>query len=135
MLGVLLVRPFDRPEFPVALTLEDAWRNNERGVSCIPAGTYICKRFESVRFGSTFLVTNVPGRDSILFHAGTSHKDTRGCILLGRAFMVMEGEARLAYGKIALSVDGRSALEICRDIVSDTDQFTLVIADVYCDNP
>jgi hypothetical protein len=71
---------------PFAVTLEDPWRDNEREVSCIPAGTYQCKRVDSPRFGATFEVSNVPGRSHILFHKGNGPDDTRGCILLGKKF-------------------------------------------------
>ena len=69
-------------------TLELPYRDNQRGVSCIPIGEY------SVRFrypresGSRdylhLLVKDVPNRDYILFHRGNSAKDTRGCILVGQ---------------------------------------------------
>ncbi|XXJ19867.1 DUF5675 family protein [Desulfovibrio caledoniensis] len=76
--GVLLVdgRPF-------ASTLEPMDRGNARNVSRIPAGEYLCSIVDSPRFGRTFEVLDVPGRDHILFHAGNVIEDTAGCILLG----------------------------------------------------
>jgi hypothetical protein len=71
---------------PFAVTLEDPWRENEREVSCIPAGTYQCVRVQSHKFGDTFEVKDVPGRSHILFHAGNTTEDTMGCILVGRRF-------------------------------------------------
>ena len=71
---------------PFALTLELPWRNNEVGKSCIPAGTYTCKRVLSPKFGNTFEVTNVQGRSHILFHRGNVDDDTHGCILVGEKF-------------------------------------------------
>ena len=80
-LGVLCID--DVPEF---VTLEDAWRDNERQISCIPVGRYKLKPKVSPKFGSTWQVMDVPERDHILFHAGNTHKDTHGCILLGLQF-------------------------------------------------
>lgn len=51
-------------------SLELPWLNNERSVSCIPAGTYECERINHPKYGHCWLVKNVPGRDSILVHVG-----------------------------------------------------------------
>lgn len=71
-------------------TLELPWRNNRRNTSCIPCGTYICRRIKSPKFGETFEICNVPGRSGILFHKGNTTKDSRGCVLLG---LYMDGAA------------------------------------------
>ena len=71
---------------PFALTLEDAWRDNQPHVSCIPPGHYRCQRVRSPKFGETFEVTNVPGRTHILFHKGNDTDDTDGCILVAEEF-------------------------------------------------
>lgn len=76
----------------VCYTLELPWRDNEPFLSCIPAGTYPIAPYESSKFGSTYLIQEVPGRTGILFHsgnvAGDKHKDYRthsaGCILPGK---------------------------------------------------
>lgn len=77
---------------PFALSLERAWLNNEVGKSCIPVGTYVCKRVQSPKFGNTFEVTKVPGRSAILFHKGNIHDDSHGCILVGEQFNPVLGE-------------------------------------------
>lgn len=66
-------------------TLELPWRDNKKGESCIPEGTYTCKRFQSSKFGNTFEVCNVPDRQGILFHTGNTWKSTKGCIILGKS--------------------------------------------------
>ena len=71
-------------------TLELPWRDNARGVSSIPDGWYeIERRVSSLTTvqrhgGWTWEVKNVPGRSGILFHAGNTTRDTRGCILIGK---------------------------------------------------
>lgn len=64
-------------------TLELPWRGNQRNVSCIPAGEYVCRRVDSPRYGSTYEVCDVPGRSHILVHLGNTVNDTQGCILVG----------------------------------------------------
>lgn len=64
-------------------TLEPPWRNNQRQISCIPTGIYLCKPHLSERFGATWRLLNVPERDDILFHVGNFPRDTHGCILVG----------------------------------------------------
>lgn len=85
-------------EEPLCLTLEDVWCDNQRNISCIPEGEYICLRFSSFKFGDTYLVQDVPGREGILFHVGNYagapgeiDGDTQGCILLGRALLKNAG--------------------------------------------
>lgn len=81
--GVLM---FD--DIPQLVTLEDAWRNNETNISCIPEGRYKIYRVNSPRFGKTFTVNDVPQRDLIRFHWGNYDADTNGCILVGLKFGV-----------------------------------------------
>lgn len=84
--GVLMVQR-EGVWVPFCVTLEDPWRYNEPNVSCIPEGEYRCTAVNSPRFGHTYTVLGVPGRDLIRFHWGNTHKDTQGCILLGEGFM------------------------------------------------
>ncbi len=68
-------------------TLELAWKNNVRNISCIPAGEYKVRlrlpRESATRDYVHLLVKDVPDRDYILFHRGNTSKDTSGCILVG----------------------------------------------------
>jgi hypothetical protein len=97
-LGILCVEGM--PEF---CTLEEAWRDNERQVSCIPAGTYTVKRVNSPKFGLTFEVTNVPARSNILFHSGNTHRDTLGCILIGTVFGKIDKDPAVLNSKAAFA--------------------------------
>jgi hypothetical protein len=65
-------------------TLEPADRENETGVSSIPAQQYSCRRYSSAKYPKTFEVCRVPGRTNILFHSGNTAQHTHGCILLGQ---------------------------------------------------
>ena len=69
-------------------TLENPYLDNQRNVSCIPAGEYPVRlrypRESATREYLHLLVQDVPNRDYILFHRGNFPKDTRGCILVGQ---------------------------------------------------
>ena len=65
-------------------TLELPWLDNARGISCIPAGTYECKKHRSPSKGDCISVMDVRGRDNILIHAGNFTRNTEGCILVGK---------------------------------------------------
>jgi len=73
-------------QVPFVLTLERPWADNERDISCIPAGRYRCRRLHSPKFGNTYEITEVPNRTHVLFHSGNTIEDTQGCILLGEEF-------------------------------------------------
>ena len=113
-LGVLCID--DRPMF---VTLEDKWRDNERQVSCIPKGKYEIIAHSSPKFGRTFQVMNVPDRDAILIHAGNTHKDTHGCILLGLMYGLLGTDSAILSSRAAMeqfmqlmASDSKATLEI-----------------------
>lgn len=117
-LGVLCID--DVPEF---VTLEDAWRDNERQISCIPVGRYTIKPRVSPKFGNTWQVMDVPERSHILFHAGNTHKDTHGCILLGLQFGRLGNETAI--------LASRSAFLQFLQKMSDVKEAQLIVIDAY----
>lgn len=65
-------------------TMEDDWRNNAPGKSCIPAGVYPLRRSWYHKHGyEAFEVCDVPGRSPILIHIANTEEDVEGCIGLG----------------------------------------------------
>ena len=76
----------------LAYILENPWLNNQVEISCIPAGHYIMRQFESPNFGLCFDIPNVPGRSLIRMHAGNTFKDTLGCLLPGKAWKDIDGD-------------------------------------------
>lgn len=116
--GVLCVN--DSPEF---VTLEDAWRANEKNISCIPIGRYAVKLTNSPKFGRIWQVMDVPERDHILIHAGNTHKDTQGCILLGTQFGKLNGEAAILASK--------AAFNRFMDLMAGNIEAQLIIIDAY----
>ena len=95
--GVLI-----RNDVPLCLTLEDPWKNNERNVSCIPAGRYQCAPHNGSRYKNVWILENVPGRSAILIHQGNTNDDTQGCILVGQKFGTLDEKNAVLHSRIAL---------------------------------
>tara|TARA_R110000851_G_scaffold271829_1_gene424541 strand:- start:1010 stop:1528 length:519 start_codon:yes stop_codon:yes gene_type:complete len=85
-------------------TLELAWKDNQRSVSCIPEGEYDVRirlpRESATRDYLHLLVKEVKDRSYILFHIGNTPKDTKGCILVG----MKRGENRIYDSRIAMDL-------------------------------
>lgn len=73
----------------LCFTVELPWKENQRQISCIPAGTYDCEWVYSPKFGYCYAVKNVQHRSSILLHKGNFAGDvslgyksnSHGCLL------------------------------------------------------
>jgi len=99
-------------DVPLCLTLEDPWKNNKKGESCIPVGWYDCVPHNGTRFKNTWKLENVPGRSAIVIHAGNTQEDTRGCILVGRKIGSLEDGPAI--------LESRAAMSFLRDYLSVT---------------
>lgn len=75
-----------------AFTIEQPWRGNLQGHSCIPLGTYVCRRGTFPKHGVAFEVCDVPDRSAILIHAGNIASNFEGCIGLGDTLGVVDGQ-------------------------------------------
>jgi len=107
--GVLI----DPEGTPVCCTLERPWLDNQRNVSCIPNGEYGVVKHNGAKYKNVWRLKNVPGRSGILFHAGNTMKDSRGCILVGQKFW-KDGVLK-----------SRVALDTLRDILPDNFELTV----------
>jgi hypothetical protein len=76
-------------------TLELAWKNNERQISCIPKGTYKVRKRTSAKYGEHFHILNVPNRDMILLHHANFHNQLLGCIAPGKGLSDINKDGRL----------------------------------------
>ncbi|MDB4028384.1 DUF5675 family protein [Flavobacteriaceae bacterium] len=68
------------PDGTVLSTLERAWKDNEKNVSCIPEGVYVIERNTTGKY-QYYGVLDVPERTHIEMHLGTKPKHSDGCIL------------------------------------------------------
>jgi hypothetical protein len=100
------------------LTLELPWRNNQKNISCYPAGIYTVKKITRPDGRLAFLVENVPQRSAILFHAGTyiatTKPDSEGCTLVGFRYDDINDD-----GEIDIQ-DSQKALDMLLAIMPDT---------------
>ena len=64
-------------------TLEDDWRDNERNVSCIPAGSYRLRKVLHRGTLPTYEIYPVTDRTHIHIHPGNTEEDVQGCVMLG----------------------------------------------------
>jgi hypothetical protein len=70
-------------------TLELPWKNNEKKISCVPEGVYICKRQTSSKnheWGEAFVLQGTLPRTDIQIHAANWPHEIKGCIGLGLYF-------------------------------------------------
>lgn len=101
----------------IAETLELPWRDNKRGISCIPEGTYQCHLADSPSRGyPVYWLQNVPGRQDVQIHIGNFTKDIRGCILVGEERGVNQVvHSKRAFGKFMERMGGKNfTLEISK---------------------
>lgn len=93
-------------------TGELPWRDNARGMSCIPPGKYRASMVYVPKFKRfCYLVLPTAPRVGILMHAATWMGDTQkgykthlqGCIALGERLGVIEGQKALLLSRPAMS--------------------------------
>lgn len=94
---------------PPLWTLEEAWRDNQATISCIPPGSYRAVPHgwhgEPVKKPQTWEVVDVPGRQGILMcHVGNDVDDTEGCGLVGLGLMIEKDRAVLLDSAAGLAV-------------------------------
>ena len=94
---------FDHDNSIICLTLEREWKNNEKNISCIPRGKYICRRVKSPKFGETFEVCDVLGRSHILFHSGNIEDDTHGCVVTGLKIRMFKNKVAVLSSRLAFN--------------------------------
>lgn len=93
-------------------SLELPWRDNNRGISCIPPGTYTCKWIHSPKHGECYQVLNVPDRSMIEIHSANFAGDAalgyvsqlRGCITLGVGIGILENQLVVLNSRHAIGV-------------------------------
>ena len=65
----------------ICKTIELPWKENERGVSCVPEGKYFIKKRYSAKHGFHLELLDVPSRSLILIHpANNALAELNGCI-------------------------------------------------------
>lgn len=92
-------------------------------LSRIPAGTYLAMYKPSKKYGTAFIIENVPCRFGIiLFHKGNTKEDFQGCIGLGDSMFLMDEHNAVGNTKAMCA-------KFYKDM-KDVDQLTVIIEDV-----
>ena len=102
-------------------TLERPWLDNQRGVSCIPAGLYLCIPDYAGKF-QNWVFDYVPDRDNIEWHRGNFVRDSNGCVLVGMTCQSLPD--RLAV------FNSKKAIARMKQIIGRDKSFYLEIRDV-----
>ena len=86
-------------------TLELAWHDNARRISCIPTGSYKIQGETHPKFGRCFRIKHVDGRSGVLLHRGNYPKDTQGCILIGMRLVDLDEDGLFEVGQSIQAMD------------------------------
>jgi len=110
-------------------TMELPWKDNKRGISCIPEGSYEVTKEQPISVNDPqgrkqreywhFRIHNVPGRSGVLIHKITYVKDLQGCIGVGMDFKDFNKDG------VPDMADSTKALQKLVDTLPD--KFTLTI--------
>lgn len=109
-------------EKEICKTLELPWRDNQKGISCIPAGEYKLSPYPSSRFGEVYIVNDVPNRTGILIHTGNTASDIEGCILVGDSYGKLNGKRAV--------LNSRQAFNFIKELLGN-EEYMLNIVDAY----
>ena len=114
------------------VTVEEEWQNNQPRISCIPTGSYVCKRSTFHR-GSyeTFELMDVEGRTLIKFHVANTEEDLLGCIGLGMhlgVLLVTDEDSGARVHKLA-ALSSRAAFDAWMASLEGVDEFVLHVVD------
>lgn len=100
-------------------TLELPWKNNQRKVSCIPAGTYKVRPRVSQKYGAHLHLLDVPGRDMILIHEANFVHQLLGCIAVGQSVQDLNRDgvpditsSKLTKARLLEFIDGETEITI-----------------------
>lgn len=102
----------------LCLTCELPWRDNAKMKSCIPPGDYPTVKRTSPKYGHHWHIQDVPKRTLILIHAGNYPSDVRGCVAVGKNYMI--------GGKQTIGVsESKPTMDYLRKVLPDS--FTLLV--------
>jgi hypothetical protein len=76
-------------------TLELPWKENQRQISCIPAGRYQVVPRHSPKYKNHLHILDVPNRTWILIHEANFVHQLMGCIAVGESRIDLNGNGLL----------------------------------------
>lgn len=106
-------------------TIERPWKDNQKGISCVPEGVYplklrysnVVKKSSGGKYTEGYEVTNVPNRTYIMLHPANYSSQLGGCIAPGLERGNLHGkqavlQSRDAFDKLMDRLDERNDWEI-----------------------
>jgi len=88
---------------PICVSLELPWLDNQRNISCIPAGKYrVDTQHESPSKGECWLIEDVPNRDHCLFHTANRTRELKGCVAPGMKYGELKSEFAVLQSRAAM---------------------------------
>lgn len=98
----------------------------DKGVSCIPAGTYrVKRRWSPKHHRNVYGLLDVPGRSDIEIHSANDARELEGCIALGTGF----GEIDTPKFGAGYGVRGSRDAVAAFEKVVGVDEWTLTVID------
>jgi len=74
-------------------TLELPWLENQQNISCVPAGIYPVKKYQSPSKGPVLLLHGVYNRTFVEVHSGNYTRQIEGCILTGDGIKYLDKDS------------------------------------------
>lgn len=106
-------------------SLELAWKDNKKGISCIPIGTYKWRKRERTNNipYTHVLIEGVPGRDGVCIHAANyaagKKVQLKGCIAVGSGYSDLDKDgiddivnSKVTFDKLMSLLPERGDIEI-----------------------
>jgi hypothetical protein len=106
----------------ICYTLELPWLSNKKNISCIPQGIYPIKKIESPKFGTSWLIDEVPNRSEVIIHVGNTYKDTKGCVIIGNSIGYIKNERAVLSSRAAIG----ELMNLTKDFTLSTIEVTNV---------
>ena len=106
-------------------TLELAWKNNKKGISCIPVGKYTWRKREKTNNipYRHVLIEGVNGRDGICIHAANyaagNKVQLKGCIAVGSGYADLDKDGNDEI------INSKVTFEILMSILPDKGEITI----------
>lgn len=99
----------------VGRTLELPWRNNEPGISRIPAGTYSANMRTDGKRGWRLQLKDVKDRKWVQIHIGNYQRQIEGCILVGKNVSTHGDKCMVTHSKDTLGIIRDALSELSKD--------------------
>jgi len=124
-LGVCYVKDDNGKVIFKSESIERGWLDNQRRISCIPAGNYPVRLEHSNRFKKKlYEIYEVPNRSECKFHSANFARQLNGCIALGNKRVDIDGDgakdvtnSRRVMAKFHKALDGdKEAILIVNDL-------------------